>query len=50
MRLECPHCNSRIRVDPSEPSVDVPTATDRRLHGAEYVCRECENELGVYHY
>lgn len=48
MRLECPHCESLIRVNPT--GIDVETVTDRQLHGAEYVCRECENVLGVYHY
>lgn len=50
MRLDCPHCGSRLRVDPAENGGELSTTTDQRLHGGEYVCRECERELGVYHY
>lgn len=48
MRLDCPHCGSRLRVD--TPEFGIGGDSEKRLQGAEYVCRECERELGVYHY
>lgn len=50
MRLDCPHCGSQLSVTPPESRVGVQDDSEQRLQGADHVCRECEQELGVYHY
>lgn len=50
MRLDCPHCGSQLSVALPESGVGVPNDSVQPLQGDEHVCRECERELGVYHY
>lgn len=50
MQLDCPHCGSRIVLSLSGHDSGLVTDARKRLLGSDHVCRECENELGVYYY
>jgi len=50
MQLDCPHCDSPLRVSPTDRTMQEATGVDRQLLGDEYVCADCRNELDVYYF
>lgn len=50
MQIDCPHCGSQLVLAASSHDIQNAPGVRGRLHGDDHVCRECENELGVYYY
>ena len=49
MRLDCPHCGSRLTLSPSAHDNGPTGGVNQRLRGGDITCEECENALGVYY-
>lgn len=50
MRLDCPHCGSRLDLSPADHGITNAAGVNHRLQGGELTCETCENELGVYYF
>lgn len=50
VQIDCPYCGSRLAVPRSSHEIQETLRERPRLRGDDHVCRECENELGIYYY